>query len=79
MRLTGHRDLLLFHDLEEGRLGLWGGAVNLIRQHDMREEGALLKTEYPVSLVVFHQDRGANKIRRHQVRGKLNSLKATTQ
>ncbi len=45
------RDLPLLHAFEEGGLGLRGGAVDLVAEHDVREHGTGLELEVAVLLV----------------------------
>ena len=43
-----HGHLVFFHRFEQGSLGLWGGAVDLIRQNDLSHDrpGAELKFSF---------------------------------
>ena len=65
----GH--LLLLHRLEQGALHLGRRSVDLVRQHEVREDRALLGGELAALLVV---DDGAGHVGWEQVRRKLNSL-----
>jgi hypothetical protein len=66
-RVHGHLPLL--HALQEGRLGLGARAVDLVAQHDVREDRAGLELEVAV-LLVEHVDTG--DVGGEQVRGELD-------
>ena len=64
------RDLALLHGLEQRALHLGGGAVDLVRQHQVREDGAELRRELALLLVVDH---GADEVGRKQVGRELHA------
>ncbi|MEA2228902.1 MAG: MoxR-like ATPase, partial [Solirubrobacteraceae bacterium] len=64
VRRVAERDLALLHHLEQRRLHLGGGAVDLVRQQEVAEDGAELGVE---GRVVGPVDTGADQIGRHQV------------
>ena len=43
--LTVNRDLPLFHDLEQGRLRLGGGPVDLVDEYDIAEDRSMFELE----------------------------------
>jgi hypothetical protein len=63
-------DLLLLHGLEQRALHLGGRAVDLVGQHQVREDGALLGAELAALLVVEH---GAHHVGRQQVGRELDA------
>ena len=65
------RHLALGHGLEERRLGPRRGAVDLVRQQDVREDRALVEMEGVVALV---EHRHAQDIRRQEIRRELDAL-----
>ena len=67
------RDLALFHALEQRRLCLRRGAVDLVADDDIREHGSLLELEAPLDLVV---DRDARHVGGQKVRGELDAAHA---
>ena len=62
-------DLALLHRLEQRRLGLRRGAVDLVRQQDVGEHRAGAELELGRALV---EDRRAGDVGRHQVGGELH-------
>jgi hypothetical protein len=64
------RHLPLRHRFEQRALRAWGGAVDLIRQKDRREDGAWNPAEAGLSRIV---DARARDIRGQQVRGELDA------
>jgi hypothetical protein len=71
---VGHRvdgDLPLGHDLEQRRLRLGRGAVDLVGQHDVGEHRPGVEHELLVAGVV---DQGAGDVAGQQVRGELDAL-----
>ena len=63
-------DLALGHDLEQGRLHLGRGPVDLVGQHDVGEHRAPLDVEL---LPRRPPDAGADDVGRHQVGGELEA------
>jgi hypothetical protein len=59
------RDLTLLHALQERRLGLGARAVDLVPEHDVREDRTGLELEVPALLV---EDVHAGDVGRQQVR-----------
>ena len=71
--LTGlavDRDGVLFHRLEEGRLGLRRRTVDLVREQQVREDGALTEDELGLPGVPHHR---ARDIGGHEVGGELDT------
>ena len=68
--LVAERDLLLLHRLEQRGLHLRGGAVDLVREHEVREQRAALRREGSIARVVDHRP---GQVRREQVRGELDA------
>ena len=64
---------MLLHGLQQGRLGLGCGAVNLIGQHQIGENGARLESE-TASALLLHHDISSRHIAGHQIRCELDSL-----
>ena len=69
------RDLRLVHRLQQARLGLGGGAVDLVGEHDIGEERAGLEDEFPAIRLV-HRD--AQDVGGQHVRGELDALEAAS-
>ena len=69
-------DLPLLHGLEQGRLGLGRGAVDLVGQQKVGEDGALAQFEAALGAV---EDVTAGDVAREQVRGKLNAAEGEPQ
>ena len=70
MRVPVGRHLLLLHRLEERRLRLRRGAVDLVGEQQVGEHGARLEAEDGVALVV---DRRARDVGGHQVGRELDA------
>ena len=68
------RDLLLLHALEQRRLRLRRGAVDLVDEQEVREDGARPELELVRALV---EDVHAGHVRRQQVRRELHPREAT--
>src|ERR1041385_7162315 len=66
-----HRHLLFLHRLQESRLGTWRGAVDLICQEDIDEDGTGLELELTALLI---EDGNSCDIVRQQVGRALNSF-----
>jgi hypothetical protein len=65
-----HRHLPLLHGLQQGGLGLGGGAVDLVAEDDVGEDRPRLELEVTPLLVV---DADAGDVRRQQVGGELDA------
>jgi len=72
--LSGHRDVLLLHRLQQGRLGAGAGAVDLVGHQQLGEHRALDEAERAVAHVAFFQHLGAQDVGRHQVGRELDAL-----
>ena len=68
-RLPVDRDLVLRHRLQQRRLRLRHGAVDLVDEHDIRKDRPRPELEFPLALVV---DRQPGDVRRLQVRRALD-------
>jgi hypothetical protein len=66
-------DLAFLHRLEQRALDLRRGAVDLVGEDEVGEDGALLDEELRLLLVV---DEGAEEVGREEVRGELDALEA---
>jgi hypothetical protein len=73
--LAVDRDAPLLHRLEQRRLGLGRGAIDLVRQHEVREERTGPKGE--VSLPGQHAHAGY--VGRHQIGSELDATEAQAQ
>ncbi len=67
-------DRVLLHRLEQGRLGLGRGAVDLVGQDDLREDRARLKLEDAAAVGQLHDDVGADDVGGHQVGRELDAV-----
>jgi hypothetical protein len=63
------RDVALLHDLEQRRLGLRRGPIDLVRHDDVGEDGSAVELELARSLI---EDRDAGDVGGQQVRGELD-------
>ena len=68
-----HGDLMLLHDLQHSRLGLGGGAVDLVGQHQVGEDGAAAELALHIALLVLAHDLGARHVGGHEVGGELDA------
>jgi len=69
MRTAVHRDVILLHDLEERRVRLGRGAVDLVGQEELCKD----RTRPEAELLLLHVEDGrASDVGRHQVGGELN-------
>ena len=66
-----HGDLVLGHGLQQGRLHLGRGPVDLVGQQDVVEQGAGAELELALLVPV---DIGADQVRGQQVRGELDAV-----
>ena len=71
VRLAVDRDLPLLHDLEQRGLGLRAGAVDLVGEHDVGEDGAGMEFEETAALVV---DGDAGDVAREDVGRELHPV-----
>jgi guanine deaminase len=67
-------DLSLIHRLQQRRLGFRGGAVDLVGEEKIREDGAGLEFEF---VGVGVEDADAGHVRRKHVGGELEAVEAT--
>ena len=74
--LTVHGDTSFFHSLQQGRLGLAGGAVDFIGQQQVGHNCTGFEDELLGLLIV---DGVADDIRRHRIGGELDTLGVQTQ
>ena len=65
--------MVLLHRLQEGRLRLGSGAIDLVRQHDVGEYRAFLELEAPAAVGCLQHNVGADQVGWHQVRSELNA------
>ncbi len=72
-RLATDRHLLFLHRLEQRALHFGRGAVDLVRQKEIREDRPLLHREIAAPLIVDHR---AEKIGRKQVGSELDAMEA---
>ena len=66
--VDGH--LLLLHRLEQGRLGLRRGAVDLVSEHEVREDGSRAERQLAAALV---EDPRTRHVGRHEVGRELDA------
>ena len=69
-RRAVHRHLPLGHRLEQTALGARGGAVDLVGEHEVREERTRLEDELPAALLV---DGDAGDVAGEQVARELDA------
>ena len=69
----GHRGMAFLHGLEQGTLGLGRGPVDFVRQDDIGKNGSPLELEAFAAMFVFHDEVGADDVRRHEVRSELDA------
>ena len=74
--LAPHRDLALAHCLQQRGLDLGRGAVHLVGEQQVMEDGAAVEAE---AAVVGAVDLGAGEVRGQQVRGELDPVEVTLQ
>ena len=75
-----HRDLPLLHRLQQGRLRLGRGAIDLVGQHDVMEQRPGQEAELAVARrAVLLQDVGPGDVGRHQVGRELDAAEAHRQ
>ncbi len=72
--LAADGDRVLLHRLEQRRLRLGGGAVDLVGEDDLREDRPALKFEDPFAVGAFHDDVRADDVGGHQVGGELDPV-----
>jgi hypothetical protein len=73
VRGAGDRDRALLHRLEQRALRLGRRAVDLVRQHDVREHRSRLKRERLATALVLGDHGRAHDVRRHEVGRELNA------
>ena len=71
--LAGDRDLVLLHRLEQARLGLGRGAVDLVGEDEVREDRAGLEAEDALA-ALLDEDVRAGDVGRHQVGRELDAV-----
>ena len=74
MALAGNGDVVLLHGLQQGRLGLWRGAVDLVRHQQLGEDRALDEAERAAPAGSILKNLGADDVGRHEVGRKLDAL-----
>ena len=79
MGRAGDGDRPLLHRLEQGRLRLGRGPVDLVGQNQVGEDRAALELEPAAALGRFEHDVGADQVGRHQVGCELDALKLELQ
>ena len=67
---------MLLHRLQQRRLRLRRGAIDLISQQHLREDRAALELEIPAATSVLHHHVGPDDVGRHQVRRELDPRKS---
>ncbi|CFM72781.1 Uncharacterised protein [Bordetella pertussis] len=72
-RHPAHRDLPLFHRLQQGRLHLGRRAVDLVGQHQVAEQRPLLEFDALAAVGVLLQHVGAGDVRRQQIGRELDA------
>ena len=72
--VAADRDRVFLHGFEQGRLGLGGGSIDLVGEHDLREDRARLKLEDAAAVGQLHDDVGADDVGRHQVGRELDPV-----
>ena len=72
-RLAADRHLLFLHRLEERRLDLGGRAVDLVGEHEIREQRPLLRIELLRPLIEHHR---ADDVGREEIGRELNAREA---
>ena len=77
--VSGDRDMMFLHALQQSGLGSRTGAVDLIRHQQLREDRAFDKTEMAFALRILIQNFTAKNIRWHEIWRKLNALGLQTQ
>ena len=70
--VAAHRHRSFLHRFQQRGLGLGGGAIDLVGEHQVGEQWSLLETELPVAVVLF-DDLRAGDVRRHQVWRELDA------
>ena len=69
-----HRDVMLLHRLQQRRLGLGAGAIDLVSHQQLGKHRPFHEPEAATAAGCFIQHLGANDVRRHQVRCELDAL-----
>ena len=74
VEMAARGDAVLLHRLQQGGLRLGRGAVDLVRQHDIGENGALhILKAAPAGLVGLLEDLRAGNVGGHQIGSKLDA------
>ena len=68
------RHAALLHRFQHSGLGLWSGAIDLIRQNQMCKNRPVLKLKHPFSLISFVHHVCSEHIGRHEVWGELYAI-----
>ncbi len=75
--MAGDGDGFFLHRFEEGGLALGRGAVDLVGEDDIGEDGALLELEVPAAGGgVFGDEVGADDVGGHEIGGELDAAEA---
>ena len=74
-----HGDIALLHALEEGRLRLGRGAIHLVGEQDVAEDGAPLELEVLPPARILRDDVGADDVAGHQVGRELDPREGEVQ
>ena len=79
VRFSADRDRRLLHRLEQGGLGLRRGAVDLVGEQQVREDGAGFEDQPAASRLVLAENVGADDVRGHQVGRELDAVELQMQ
>ena len=74
--MTVKRNLVFLHRFQQRALCFGRGAVDFVREHQLREDGTALKAEFAGFPI---EDGHAEHVSRQQVAGELNALKRQSQ
>ncbi len=66
--------MMFLHGLEQGGLGAGRGAVDLVRHHQLAEDGARHEAELTASALALVQHFRSQNIGRHEIGGELHAL-----
>ena len=72
-RAPADGDLLLLHGLEQGRLGLGRGPVDLVGENQVGDQRPFLEGEFVAAAFGLGEHHGALDVRRHHVRCELDA------
>ena len=73
--LSGDRHMILLHRLQERRLRARAGAIDLVGEQELRENGPLDEAEGALAARAFLQHLGAENVGRHEVGGELDAAR----